>query len=214
MSQIRCVLFDLGGVLVRFHGVERLAEWLGDAEVAEEHWRRWLGSGSLRAFETGRLSPEEFATSFLAEFELDLTPAQVLDEMRGFVTGAFEGAAELLDELRPHYLVACLSNTNGLHAPWMLGELGLGRRLHRTFLSFETGCLKPDPEAFEHVCRELALAPGEILFFDDAPPNVEAARTLGFEAIRVRSPAECRDELERRGLLPVPPPPPRDAGAD
>ncbi len=203
MSEIRCVLFDLGGVLVRFQGVERLAEWLGDAEVAEEHWRRWLGSGSLRAFELGRLTPEEFASGFLEEFPLDLTPEQVLDEMRGFVTGAFEGAAELLDVLRPHYLVACLSNTNGLHAPWMLSGLGLGQRLHRAFLSFETGHLKPDPEAFENVSSELGLAPGEILFFDDAPPNVEAARALGFDAERALGPADCWREIERRGLLPV-----------
>ena len=200
-SRIRCVLFDLGGVLVRFHGVERLAEWLGDAEAAEEHWRTWLESGSLRALETGRLTPERFATSFLAEFPLDLTPAQVLREMRGFVTGVFEGATELLDELRPHYLVACLSNTNGLHAPWMLGELGLGRRLDRAFLSFETGLLKPDPEAFEHVRRELELPPAEILFFDDAPPNVEAARAAGFQAERARGLEDCRRELERRGLM-------------
>ena len=203
MSEIRCILFDLGGVLVRFHGVERLAEWLGDSEVAEEHWRSWLGSGSLRAFETGRLSPEQFATGFLAEFPLDLTPAQILREMRGFVTGAFDGAVELLDELRPSYQVACLSNTNGLHAPWMLGELGLGRRLDRVFLSFETGLLKPDRDAFEHVCRELELEPAEILFFDDAPPNVEAARAAGFQAERARGPADCRRELERRGLLPA-----------
>ena len=188
---------------MRFRGVERLAQWLGDAEVAEEHWRRWLGAGSVRQFELGRLSPEEFASGFLEEFPLDLTPAQLLDEMRGFVTGRLPGARALLDELRPHYLVACLSNTNGLHAPWMLGELGLGRRLHRVFLSFETGFLKPDPETFEHVCRELELPPGEILFFDDAPPNVEAARAVGLHAVRAHGPADCRRELERRRLLPV-----------
>ncbi len=202
MSAIRCILFDLGGVLVRFRGVERVAEWLGDAEVGEEHWRRWLGSGSVRDFERGRLSPEQFAIGFLEEFRLDLSPGAVLDELRGFVGGPLEGATELLDELRPHYLVACLSNTNRLHWPRVSRKMQFDRRLHRAFPSFETGLLKPDPEAFEHVCRELDLTPGEILFFDDAPPNVEAAHALGFQACRARGPGDCRRELERRLLLP------------
>ncbi len=198
---IRCILFDLGGVLVRFRGVERLAAWLGDDEVREAHWKRWLGSGSLRAFETGRLSPEEFVDDFLAELRPGLGRDELMRELEEFVGGPLPGAVELLDELRPHYLVACLSNTNALHWPRAAAELELDRRLHRAFLSFETGVLKPDPEAFEHVGRELDMAPAEILFFDDAPPNVEAARAAGFAAARARSPADCRAELERRGLL-------------
>lgn len=208
---IRCILFDLGGVLVRFRGVERLAAWLGDDEVREAHWRRWLGAGSLRAFETGKMTPEEFADDFVAELRPGLGREELMRELEEFVGGPLPGAIELLDELRPRYLVACLSNSNALHWPRAAADLGFDRRLHRVFPSFETGLLKPDPEAYEQVCRELDLAPAEILFFDDAPPNVEAARAMGFHAVRVEGPADCRAELERRGLLP---PPPGDAGAD
>ena len=202
MTAIRCILFDLGGVLVPFRGVERVAELLGDAEVSEAHWQRWLRSPSVRAFEIGRLSPEEFAETFLEEFSLGLGPDELLRELLGFVGRPFDGAVELLDELRPRYLVACLSNTNRLHWPPLSREMGLDRRLHRAFPSYETGLLKPDPEAFEHVCHELDLTPGEILFFDDAHLNIEAARAMGFAADRVLGPADCRRELERRGLLP------------
>ena len=203
MNAIRCILFDLGGVLVDFRGIERVADWLGDAEVVEEHWRLWLGSEAVRAFELGRLTPDEFANAFVEEFRVDLSPESLLQELPGFISGPLEGALRLLDELRPHYLVACLSNTNTLHWPRMTGEMRLGPRFHRTFVSCETGLLKPDEEAFEHVCDELDLPPGEILFFDDALINIEAALTLGLEAIRVKGPGECRRELERRGELIV-----------
>lgn len=203
MSTIRCILFDLGGVLVPFRGVERVAELLGDPEVSEQHWQRWLASRSVRAFEIGELTPEEFAEAFLGEYDLGLSPAELLRELHGFVGRPFAGAMELLDELRPHYLVACLSNTNRLHWPPLAAEMRFDRRLHRAFPSHETGLVKPDPEAFEHVCDELDLAPGEILFFDDAQLNIEAARTLGFEACRVEGPVDSRRELERRSLLPL-----------
>ena len=201
MSAIRCILFDLGGVLMGFRGVERVAEWSGDAEAGEKHWRLWLRSPSVRAFEVGELSPEGFAEAFLAEFEIDLEPTELLDELWGFVTGPSEGAAELLDELRPHFLIACLSNTNALHWPRATEELDLDRRLQHAFPSHETGFVKPDREAFDNVLRGLELPPGEILFFDDAQLNIEAAETLGFAACRVEGPADCRRELVRRGLL-------------
>ena len=202
MSAIRCVLFDLGGVLVPFRGVERVAELLGDPEVSEEHWQRWLASQSVRAFEIGEFTPEEFAEAFLDEYDLGLSPAELLRELHGFVGRPFAGAGELLDELQPNYLVACLSNTNHLHWPPLSDELEFDRRLHSAFPSFETGLLKPDPEAFVHVCFEMDLEPGEILFFDDARLNIDAARALGFEACRVDGPVDCRRELERRELLP------------
>ena len=201
MTPVRCILFDLGGVLVRFRGVERVAEWLGDAEVGERHWQHWLESETVRGFELGRLGPREFATTFLDEFRLELTPEELLEELSGFVSGPLDGALELLDELRPRYRVACLSNTNRLHWPERFRAMGLLERFERAFASCETGLLKPDPEAFEHVRRELGLAPESILFFDDAGLNVEAARALGFAAARAHGPADCRRELVRRGLL-------------
>lgn len=204
---IRCVLFDLGGVLVTFRGVDRVAELLGDDEVAEEHWRKWLGSRAVRAFESGRIGSEGFAEAFVEEFGLEVTAAEVLGELAGLVGRPLAGAAELLDALRPRYRVACLSNTNALHWPRAVAELELDRRLDAAFPSFETGLLKPDPEAFEHVCRRLELAPAEILFFDDALLNVEGARAVGLAAVRAHGPADCRAELERRGLLEPQPAP-------
>ena len=203
MSQIRCILFDLGGVLVHFRGIERVAEWLGDSEVGEEHWRRWLASTSVRDFELGRLGAEDFTAAFLTEFELDLSRDELLDELRRLVSGPLDGALELLDEVRPRYLVACLSNTNRLHYPEVFRRMGLIERFDRVFASCETGLLKPGLEAFHHVATELQLEPGEILFFDDARLNVEAAAALGFAACRAHGPADCRRELVRRGLLPA-----------
>jgi putative hydrolase of the HAD superfamily len=199
---VRCVLFDLGNVLVRFRGVERVAELLGDGPVTEVLWERWLRSETVRAFEVGRLTPDEFARRFLDEFPLGLGHEELTSELESWISGPLDGALELLDELRPRYLVACLSNTNPLHWPRLFARMGLAERFERVFVSCETGLLKPDPAAFEHVRRELALPAGEILFFDDARLNVEAARAAGFQAVRADSPAACRAELVRRGLLP------------
>jgi putative hydrolase of the HAD superfamily len=48
-----------------------------------------------------------------------------------------------------------------------------------------TGVLKPDPRAFRSAAEALGLPPGQIVFLDDMPGNVEGARAIGMTAIRV-----------------------------
>ncbi|MGN6326124.1 HAD-IA family hydrolase [Pseudolysinimonas sp.] len=56
--------------------------------------------------------------------------------------------------------------------------------------SHELGVAKPDPGAFAHVLDRMNAEPGEVLFIDDAAPNVDAARELGLRAHRHRDDAE------------------------
>jgi glucose-1-phosphatase len=203
-APVGCVLFDLGGLIVDFRGVEALAAWLGDREPADL-WARWLASPAVRAFERGELRPEAFACGLIEDFGLALDPEEVLGEIEGWVSGPTAGAIELLDELRAlgpaRPLVACLSNTNPVHWPRLERDHGLGDRFDRTFLSHHTGRVKPDPEAFDQVPAALGLEPARVLFFDDQPANVTAARARGLAAERALTPADCRRALVERGVL-------------
>jgi len=44
------------------------------------------------------------------------------------------------------------------------------------------GSLKPEREIYEHCLQGLGVEPGEAVFLDDRPENVEAARALGIDA--------------------------------
>ncbi len=54
---------------------------------------------------------------------------------------------------------------------------------NRIFCSFDLGLLKPDPRIYESMREKLGCAFGEILFIDDKPANVEAAKALGINAL-------------------------------
>lgn len=208
------MLFDLGGLIVDFRGVEAIGAWIDHRDPAAL-WARWLASPAVRAFERGELRPEAFACGLIEDFELTLDPEEVLGEIEGWVGGPTPGAIELLDELRAlgadRPVLACLSNTNPLHWPRLDREHDLGRRFDRVFLSHQTGRVKPDAEAFDQVPAALGLDPARVLFFDDQPANVDAARARGLAAELARTPAECRRRLVARGLLAAPAP--RTAGA-
>lgn len=198
------MLFDLGGVLAAFGGVERMGELSGIQEP-EEIWRRWLGCRWVRSFESGACTPEEFAGGVVRDWDLSISGEEFLDEFRGWLKGPLEGAEELVAEVAGHVTTACFSNTNALH--WEEGgsRWELMHRFHRIFLSFQLGRLKPDAEAFHAVVNELGVGAGQVLFLDDNLINVEAARAVGLRAVRVVGVAEARLALIDAGL-PLRPP--------
>ena len=72
----------------------------------------------------------------------------------------------------------------------------------------QTQILKPDPRAYALGCEALGLAPGEVVFVDDQPRNIEGARRAGLDAVLfdVTKPGSSFTEAEGRlGLDERPP---------
>jgi len=198
---IEVALFDLGGVLVELTGVSTLLSWIGEPIGPEEIWRRWLTSPSVRAFETGAMEPEEFADVLIAELGLPVQRAEFLDAFTHWPRGLFPGALELLSEIPRPIVRATLSNSNSLHWPRLMTEMGLSEAFDFHFASHLTGKIKPDKEAFENVVLSLGSVPESILFLDDNQLNVDAALSLGIRAFRVQGIEEARIVIEQIGAL-------------
>ena len=77
--------------------------------------------------------------------------------------------------------VALLSNTNALHW-WRIRRFTVVRLVRDRFLSYAMHTWKPEPEVFLRVALALRVLPQRILYFDDQPTNVEAARAAGWQA--------------------------------
>ena len=193
------LLFDLGGVVVELAGLPVWTKWSGHDE--EESWTRWLHSPAVRRFESGRSSAARFAAEVVAEFDLPVSAEEFLAEFERWPTGPFPGALDLLAELEDRFRLACLTNTNALHWPRFLHDMGLDRAFHHHFASHELGVLKPDPEIFALVLGQLGCAPERVLFMDDNPLNVAAGRGAGLHSEQVRGLAEARALLRTRDCL-------------
>jgi HAD superfamily hydrolase (TIGR01509 family) len=197
----RVVVFDLGGVLAEFGGVERMRQ-LSGFDTDEEMWRRWLTCEWVRRFERGQCSAEDFAAGVVADWQLALSPGAFLDEFTSWLVGELPGARDLVAETRRRATVACLSNTNRVH--WEAGAetWPLLSSFDRAFLSFEMGLVKPDRDVFDHVVAELDVPAEAVIFLDDNTLNVEAATEVGITSRRVVGVAEARDALVELGVLP------------
>jgi len=197
----RAVLLDMGGVLVELGGEKPFLEMIGGGLGAEEMWRRWLASPSVRAHETGRLDSAAFAEAAVAEFGLEADPVEFIEHFTGWLVGPFEGAHDLLDALGERHRTAILTNLSAVH--WPIAEsYGLFDRVECVVASYRVGAIKPDRDFFELALGEVGATAAEAVFFDDNIVNVEGARACGIDAHLVRGVAETRARLVELGLLP------------
>ena len=199
-GEIEVVLFDLGGVLIDFGGVQPMKA-LSGIETDDELWERWLTCRWVRSFERGDCSPEQFSTGVVGDWKLTIEPAAFLTEFRGWPGGVIPGADELVQRVRDRMPAGCLSNTNALHWDHNFARWPLLDAFDYRFLSYELGIVKPDRELFERVAELLPSARDKVLFLDDNLLNVEAARAVGFAAAHVRGVSESEQALVAAGVL-------------
>jgi FMN phosphatase YigB (HAD superfamily) len=197
---IEAVVFDLGGVLMDFAGVQTLRA-LADIDNDDEVWRRWLTCPWVRRFERGQCSVEDFAAGVVADWSLPIEPQVFIDLFANWLKGPLAGATELVADVRLAVPIGCLSNTNQLHWERSIGLWSAMQSFDFRFLSFELGLVKPDLELFQEVARQMDIEPGRVLFLDDNIINVDGARAAGFRAELVRGIDQARQALVAAGVL-------------
>ena len=202
-DDIRLVIFDLGRVLIRI--VDNWQQAYQRAGLPVDQMKRtgdFIGSIS-RVFEdhqVGQMSTGDFLEQFAALDGLSLDQADAV--MTAWLCGPYDDAMTLIDELIDRDIrTACLSNTNAHHwalmtAPSGPNALGLDR-LDHLFASHLMRLAKPDEAIYRKVEREVDLSSGSILFFDDAPENVEAARRCGWRAEIIEHDGDPASQMRR-----------------
>jgi HAD superfamily hydrolase (TIGR01509 family) len=186
----KCVLFDLGGVIIDVDMGRVVAPFTSDridTSLAED----WYKGAAIDAFERGRIGTNAFGAAIVGELGLDCSAAQFLERFEDIHRGLFAGAAELLEGLALKTQVACFSNINELHWGSQCRDLNIDRYFQTHVLSFELGRRKPDPAAFQAAAECLSMAPADITFFDDRAENVDGALAAGFAAHLVAGPQEA-----------------------
>jgi putative hydrolase of the HAD superfamily len=198
-----CVVFDLGGVLLRPEGpAAELARVLRVevAAVLGPYWRH------RDAYDRGG-PPSDFWGAVRHDLvAAGLEPADVPDDDLDHIDASrwaqlADGSAELLVDLgRAGTTTAVLSN-----APASLARTVRAAEWSRGFselvFSCDLGLMKPEPEIYRQVERRTGRAPQELLFFDDRPPNVDGAVRRGWQAHLWTGLAPARRVLTAAGAL-------------
>jgi 2-haloacid dehalogenase len=195
------VVFDIGNVLLRWDPRNLYRKLFDDSQEME----RFLG--------------EALAMSFIVETDVvasfaDAVEARVAQypryaaELRAFDTRWLETLGGVIDEnvkllqglkargRRVHAL------SNFAHEKFALAADAFPflREFDVAIISGREAVAKPDRRIFEILVERVSLPASELLFVDDSPRNVEAARAFGLETIHYTPEVDLARELAARGV--------------
>jgi len=178
---VQAVIFDFGGVLCLHPDEARITRaatacGLPVERFLKDFWR------TRRDYDAGRMEPAEYWSGIVPDFQESKLPELIRNEVElwnrydqrvfGWIRQLREAGhrTAILSNL-PRVLGEELRSTPGLLDPFD----------HVTF-SYELGVIKPQAEIYEDAMRGLGVEPGEALFLDDRPENVEGGRGVGLRA--------------------------------
>ncbi|MFO7534068.1 MAG: HAD family phosphatase [Kiritimatiellia bacterium] len=173
-------IFDIGGVLLDFD----LARLVVLASRGDEPCARALlglrDHPSLREVESGFITGKEYHARFIRPAVPHWTFRDLVEGWKTVFSENSEGLA-LVRHVRARgasvYLLSNLADYNKIAIEEQFPNFfGLS---DGNFLSYELGCIKPDPVIFNRVLTAIGSPPGRCVFLDDTPGHVAAARALG-----------------------------------
>ena len=198
---LRGLLWDLGGVLLRTEDPgprQRLAARFGLTRAQLEDLV--FNSPTGLAAQRGDMPARDHLAAVAAQLGLDA--AAWREFWRQFWAGDRVDAhlVAWLEARKPRYRLGLLSNAWDTTRAWLARQPRLAALWDVVVISAEVGKMKPDPAIYRHALAQMDLPPEAVLFVDDNPANVAAARALGLTAIRFTDSAALSQALVAHGL--------------
>ncbi|MGH2501146.1 MAG: HAD-IA family hydrolase [Ktedonobacterales bacterium] len=204
---IKAVVFDLGGIL------EIIPEGDDPTSRYPQMWARWderLGwePGALESKLT--VMDERLGAAGKNTMLGTITYAAWLDEVRSAIGWDTATQDAFIEEwwdtyigdpnpelaayfagLRPRYQTAFLSNSMVGAREREQAARGFEDMADLIVYSHEVGFLKPDPRIYAITCERLGVQPEDMIFLDNVPGNVAAARDYGIHAVLFQDNAQA-----------------------
>lgn len=206
-SAIRNIIFDLGGVLLNINPLLSLLELEKISDTDSETLKTKLATERIfEKFDTGSISAGQFRSTLCHILNRKVNDAEIDRIWNVLLLDFPTHRVEMLQQIKKHYRVYLLSNTNIIHYRKYTQEFSdnygipFTSLFDRVFLSYEIGMHKPDAGIYTHVLENAELKPEETAFFDDSLANIRAAELLGIKAFHIYNGSEVTDFFEN-GLL-------------
>jgi putative hydrolase of the HAD superfamily len=166
----------------------------GDADVFwPAYWRH------RNALDQGTLSIRDYWRSIESELGEHWGDAKVhrlwLADFRSWLSVDHDTLDVLVELQQGGTRMALLSNA-GRDFGSYFRHGALGDLFEQVFVSGELGTVKPGPEIFETVLRDLSITPPEMVFIDNKEENVRGAEALGIAGHVFTTAADLRAYLE------------------
>jgi putative hydrolase of the HAD superfamily len=201
MSEVKVLLFDVGGVLLT-NGWDRDARRSACQRFGLD-WEDFQDRHEFVApdFETGKLTMTEYLRRTVFYRSRPFTEAEFVGFMRAQSEGLPESLA-LLDELAASgkYVMATLNNESRELNDYRIDTFGLRRYFSAFMSSCYLGMRKPEEDIYRVAVDIIQHAPEVCVFIDDRLLNLECASRAGIQSIHFKNADQLRASLNELGV--------------
>lgn len=200
MNPIKTVLFDLGNVLVR---IDPGSFWKELGFISEGKiipFREEYTSRLIR-YEAGYLSTDDFLSGLCSLFTDNFSINHLEKAFSGIIREQVEQMIDIVQAVSSKCETALVSNTNEIHYNICMTSCKALKLLQKHYLSYQMLAVKPDFRFYKAIINDQNAIPSDLLFIDDSPENVEAAKEAGMKGVLFKNIDQLKIALESEGIL-------------
>lgn len=193
---IKAIVFDNNGVLTSC-----------DADCTIPRFANYFGMepGDLLDIYNSLAIPADLGKITTDDFLRNLTSAVGKeynhDELWAIFWGCYkpkQGVREMLLKLKDKFQIALLTNFVDVFDSfnqdfWHYDDIFDDKM----FVSSKLGMAKPNDDIFLYALKKLGRKPGEVIFVDDRPSNIEAAEKVGIKGVLFESIDQMKCDLTK-----------------
>jgi putative hydrolase of the HAD superfamily len=196
------VVFDLGGVVVRWQPEQLIAENFDEPELRLRVRRDIIGHTDWLDLDRGVLERTEaavrgaqrtgLAVQTVADF-LDRVPVSLVPQA---------ATVDLMRRVRAHgHRLYCLSNMQQASIAHLEAAHDYWDVFDGCVISSRIKLIKPDPAIYTYMLNTFALRGDETVFIDDTAANLPPAAACGIHTIHFADAVQCERELRALGCV-------------
>ncbi len=192
MLKYKAIIFDLGGVIVNLDQ-EKTIRSFKRLNINLDELNEKLPI--FKEYETGHVNTETFIQTIKTELKGNASNLEISTAWNNMILEVPIERIDVLKELKKHYKLYILSNTNELHIQEFKKLIEIDHPnenweilFDQIYYSHLIGIRKPNLEAWQHILNENNLKANETIFIDDTKIHFKAADSLGIKSIWAKKP--------------------------
>ena len=193
MTEIKSIIFDLGGVILNLDYIKTENEF---KKIGVLHFKELYNQKKQTLlfddFEKGKIKPEDFISSLKDSENLKIKEIDFINAWNAMLLEIPIEKLQFIDGLKKNYKIILLSNTNEIHIKKFEGDLKTNNILEQFYKCFDKiyyssrmGKRKPEENCFIQVLEENGLIAENTLFIDDSIQHIEGAKKVGIKTFHL-----------------------------
>jgi 2-haloacid dehalogenase len=204
MSEIRAVVFDLGGVLVDWNPRYVFHDQYFKSEEERQYFFEKVCTAEWNENQDAGYSIEKATEEKIAEFpSWEKAIRDYYGKWKHMLKDEIANTVKIFKALRKNSRIKlyALTNWSAETFPVALNKFDFLHEFDGILVSGTEKTRKPFPAFYKILLDRYNLKPEETLFIDDSRRNVLAAKELGINTIHFNSPEELEEELKNIKLI-------------